>query len=173
MHKIRAADKIKLSKFVLLNTINEIKSGFMADIEIALVTGCFDIVHIGHARLLELAADSADIVIVGINSDDYIRRSPHKIGGPYVNEISRATLVASFSSVDLVTIFDESTPQELIHKIRPSVLVMGKEYEPKYLQGTLPAMREIEGIGARVIFAGWEDTEGISSSAIAQQIRSL
>ena len=172
MFQKHARAKLHVEQSQLLESLREIREKKGADARTALVTGCFDILHRGHVRLLEWAAELAEIVVVAVNSDDYVRRTQHKIGGPYVDQISRATLIASLASVDLVTIFDEDTPENVIKQTRPNILVMGREYERSYLEGTLPAMREIERIGATVRFGEWPDTQGVSSSAIAERIRS-
>ena len=167
----RARAKLHIEQPKFLSAIADQKKARGKDAKTALVTGCFDILHCGHVKLLELAAEYADVVIVAINSDDYIRRVPHKSGGPYVDEQSRATLVASLASVDLVTIFNEDTPESLIKLVQPNFLVMGQEYEPQFRDSTLPGLREIERTGGQVIFAEWQDTRGLSSSAIARRIR--
>jgi D-beta-D-heptose 7-phosphate kinase/D-beta-D-heptose 1-phosphate adenosyltransferase len=172
MFKKRAWAKLHLDQSAFLSAILDLKKRGGPSTRTAFVTGCFDILHRGHVRLLELAAESAEVVIVAVNSDDYVRRSPHKIGGPYVDQVSRATLIASLASVDVVTISDDNSPRKLIERIRPDILVMGKEYERRYRDRKLPGMREIERISAKVVFAEWEDTQGVSSSAIAQRIRS-
>ena len=136
---------------------------------ISLITGCFDILHRGHLKLIEHAAEKADIVVVAVNSDDYILRSPHKIGGPYLDEISRATLVASLECVDIVTVFDDDTPEFLISEIRPSLLVMGEEYKQQRDNGTLPGMNKIPDLTVDCI--GWDETRTLSSSAIAEKVR--
>ena len=138
---------------------------------ISFITGCFDILHRGHLELIEHAAEKSDIVVVAVNSDNYIRMSPHKVGGPYLDEISRATLIASLACTDIVTVFNDDTPEALISEIRPSLLVMGKEYEQMRDDGTLPGLNVIRQIGAQVDCVGSDETRSISSSSIAEKIR--
>jgi D-beta-D-heptose 7-phosphate kinase / D-beta-D-heptose 1-phosphate adenosyltransferase len=94
---------------------------------IAFTNGCFDLLHPGHVSLLEQAKRSADRLIVGLNSDDSIR----KLKGsdrPIQHEIARATVLSSLKFVDAVVIFSEDTPIDLIHALEPDVLVKGADY---------------------------------------------
>jgi D-beta-D-heptose 7-phosphate kinase / D-beta-D-heptose 1-phosphate adenosyltransferase len=138
----------------------------------SLVTGCFDILHTGHVLLLEHAAEISDIVIVAVNSDGYVRRrKPSKVDGPYLDEVSRATMVASLSAVSIVTIFDEDTPEGIIELIRPDVLVMGEEYQSHYDDGSLPGYEFIRRHNIQVVCRGFEQAKGLSSSNIASRIK--
>ena len=94
---------------------------------IAFTNGCFDLLHPGHVSLLDQAKRSADRLIVGLNSDDSIRRlkGPAR---PIQSEISRATVLSSLKFVDAVVIFAEDTPIELIRALEPEVLVKGADY---------------------------------------------
>jgi D-beta-D-heptose 7-phosphate kinase/D-beta-D-heptose 1-phosphate adenosyltransferase len=94
---------------------------------IAFTNGCFDLLHPGHVSLLDQAKRSADRLIVGLNSDDSIRRlkGPDR---PIQNEIARATVLSSLKFVDAVVIFSEDTPIELIYALEPDVLVKGADY---------------------------------------------
>lgn len=94
---------------------------------IVLANGCFDLLHVGHVRYLEAARTLGDILIVGINSDRQARalKGP---GRPLVPQNERAELVSSIRSVDLVTIFDEPTVEELIRAIRPDFHAKGTDY---------------------------------------------
>lgn len=166
----RARAKLHLNRADFLTACEKARSKSKS-CRVAFITGCFDILHRGHLRLFEHAAEIADVVVVAVNSDDYIRRSPHKIGGPYLDEESRATLIASLASVDIVTVFDEDTPDILISQIQPTVLVMGEEYKKQYQDGMLPGMDFIRNTSATVEFVGWDETRNMSSSAIAVKIR--
>lgn len=95
--------------------------------KIVFTNGCFDILHIGHIELLEYAKNLGDILIVGINSDDSIK----KIKGskrPITPAIDRKIILSSIKFVDFVVIFDEETPINLITEIRPDCLVKGSDY---------------------------------------------
>lgn len=89
--------------------------------------GCFDILHVGHIKLLQYARAQGDRLVVGLNSDDSIRRlkGPDR---PVFAQYSRAAVLRELRCVDAVHIFSEDTPLELIKLIQPSVLVKGREY---------------------------------------------
>ena len=94
---------------------------------IAFTNGCFDILHIGHVRYLKESKKTADILIVGLNSDASVK----KIKGdsrPINNEIERAELLAELNSVDFVVVFDENSPSDLIDEIKPNVYTKGADY---------------------------------------------
>jgi len=95
--------------------------------KVVFTNGCFDIIHPGHVRLLKEAAALGDILVVGINSDDSVRRLKGP-GRPVQDEKSRAEVLKALSAVDAVVIFDEDTPLEIIKKIKPDVLVKGAQY---------------------------------------------
>src|SRR5208282_5997821 len=104
---------------------------------IALVTGCFEILHAGHLAVSECVGKAADAVIVAVNSDSYLRRTKGR-QVTIVDEDARALLIASLQYTDPVIIFDEDTPEKLIELIDPNVLVMGQEYEQQYMDKMLP-----------------------------------
>ena len=102
---------------------------------IVFTNGCFDILHLGHVKYLEVAKSFGDILIVGLNADSSVR----KLKGPErpINpEYDRAYLLAALEVVDYVVIFDEETPYDLIKMISPDVLVKGGDYEGKAVVGT-------------------------------------
>jgi rfaE bifunctional protein nucleotidyltransferase chain/domain len=102
--------------------------------KIVFTNGCFDIVHLGHVVYLSKAKDLGDILIVGLNSDNSIRRIK-KPGRPITEEKSRSMMLASMLFVDAVVIFDEDTPYELIKLVQPDILVKGSDYKPEYIVG--------------------------------------
>src|ERR1700760_687694 len=85
---------------------------------ISFTNGCFDILHPGHIISLSEAAREADILVVGLNSDDSARRLKGA-GRPVLDEQSRATMLSALLMVDAVVIFEEDTPRELIDLIKP------------------------------------------------------
>lgn len=105
-----------------------------ADKKIVFTNGCFDILHVGHKRYLQEAAALGDILVIGVNSDDSVRRlkGPDR---PVNSEQDRAEILSALSFVDYVVIFDEDTPYELIKKIQPDVLVKGGDYKPEEVVG--------------------------------------
>jgi len=94
---------------------------------IVLANGCFDLFHVGHVRYLAGAKDLGDILVVGVNSDIQARALKGE-GRPVMPEEERAELVAGLRSVDLVTIFDEPTVEELIRALRPDFHAKGTDY---------------------------------------------
>jgi rfaE bifunctional protein nucleotidyltransferase chain/domain len=95
--------------------------------KIAFTNGCFDIIHLGHVDYLEKTAELADRLIVGVNTDDSVRRlkGPQR---PVQDQIARSRIMAGFEFVDLVILFDEDTPLALIEALVPDVLVKGNDY---------------------------------------------
>ncbi|MGE0719687.1 MAG: D-glycero-beta-D-manno-heptose-7-phosphate kinase [Alphaproteobacteria bacterium] len=94
---------------------------------IGFTNGCFDLLHPGHVALLKAARAACDRLVVGINSDDSVTRLKGA-GRPVQNEAARATVLSSLGDVDLVVIFAEDTPYNLIDALRPDVLVKGADY---------------------------------------------
>jgi D-beta-D-heptose 7-phosphate kinase / D-beta-D-heptose 1-phosphate adenosyltransferase len=111
--------------------VSELKN---KDKKIIFTNGCFDILHIGHIKYLEKSKSFGDILILGLNSDDSIRRLKGK-NRPINTQTDRAYIVASLEVVDYVVIFDEDTPFDLIKLIKPDVLVKGGDYEGKEVVG--------------------------------------
>lgn len=105
-----------------------------ADKKIVFTNGCFDILHVGHKRYLQKAAELGDLLIIGVNSDASVKRlkGPER---PINNENDRAEMVAALGFVDYVVVFDEDTPYELIRQIQPDVLVKGGDYKPDQVVG--------------------------------------
>ncbi|HLN07551.1 MAG TPA: D-glycero-beta-D-manno-heptose-7-phosphate kinase [Xanthobacteraceae bacterium] len=97
------------------------------DLRIGFTNGCFDILHPGHIKVLTEARAACDRLVVGLNSDASVVRLKGE-GRPIQNEQSRAVLLAALEAVDLVVVFTEDTPLELIRHVRPTVLVKGGDY---------------------------------------------
>ena len=102
--------------------------------KIVFTNGCFDILHIGHVKYLEKAKNFGDILIVGLNSDDSIKRLKGN-SRPINSQIDRAYILASLETVDYVVIFDKDTPYELISLLKPDILVKGSDYTGKEVAG--------------------------------------
>ncbi|RMF53658.1 MAG: D-glycero-beta-D-manno-heptose 1-phosphate adenylyltransferase [Bacteroidetes bacterium] len=102
--------------------------------KIVFTNGCFDILHLGHLTYLEEAAKLGDVLVVGLNSDESVRRlkGPSR---PVFPQEARARLLAALEFVEAVLIFEEETPLRLIEKIRPDVLVKGGDYTPETIVG--------------------------------------
>ncbi|NYZ14757.1 D-glycero-beta-D-manno-heptose-7-phosphate kinase [Azospirillum sp. RWY-5-1] len=101
---------------------------------VGFTNGCFDLLHPGHISLLTQARAACDVLVVGLNSDESVQRlkGPTR---PVQAETARATVLASLSSVDLVVIFGEDTPETLIRAVRPDVLVKGADYRVDQVVG--------------------------------------
>ena len=133
---------------------------------IVFTNGCFDILHYGHAYLLQFARNQGDFLVLGINSDASVQRlkGPTR---PYVEENQRAYMLSLYPFVDMVVIFDEDTPVNLISAIKPEILVKGGDYTPDTTVG-----REIvETYGGKVAIC--PRLEGLSTTEIAHKINSV
>ncbi|MDR2727199.1 MAG: adenylyltransferase/cytidyltransferase family protein, partial [Deltaproteobacteria bacterium] len=95
---------------------------------IVFTNGCYDILHPGHVDLLARARDLGDVLVLGLNSDDSVRRLEKGPDRPINPFAARAFVAAHLACVDLVTVFDEDTPLALIARIRPDVLVKGGDW---------------------------------------------
>jgi len=102
--------------------------------KIVWTNGCFDLIHLGHIDYLSKAKDCGDVLIVGVNSDESVKRIK-KAGRPITDENSRSVIVAAFHFVDAVVIFDENTPYEWIKFVQPDVLVKGSDYKAEEVVG--------------------------------------
>jgi D-beta-D-heptose 7-phosphate kinase/D-beta-D-heptose 1-phosphate adenosyltransferase len=102
--------------------------------DVVFTNGCFDLLHKGHLHLLEQAKNQGDYLIVGLNTDNSIRRlkgAPR----PVKSESDRAVLLDALEYVDDVVLFDEDTPLALIEALSPDVLVKGSDYDPSEVVG--------------------------------------
>ncbi|AXH09190.1 bifunctional heptose 7-phosphate kinase/heptose 1-phosphate adenyltransferase [Malaciobacter halophilus] len=103
--------------------------------KIVFTNGCFDILHKGHVSYLDVAKSFGDVLILGLNSDDSVKRLKGE-NRPINTQDDRAYIVSALECVDYVVIFDEDTPYELISKVQPDVLVKGADYEGKEVVGS-------------------------------------
>lgn len=121
-------------------------------LSIGFTNGCFDLIHPGHVSLLRQARAACDRLIVGLNSDDSVRRLKGA-DRPIQDQESRAAVLGSFADVDQVVIFEEDTPLALIEAIRPEVLVKGADYSlDQVVGGDL-----VRSYGGQVVLARLED----------------
>ncbi|MDD2495763.1 MAG: D-glycero-beta-D-manno-heptose 1-phosphate adenylyltransferase [Tissierellia bacterium] len=103
--------------------------------KIVFTNGCFDIIHSGHLYLLKEAKKMGDVLIVGLNSDDSIKRL--KGDKRPINNISeRIEILNSFDFIDYIVVFEEDSPLEIIKLVNPDILVKGSDYKDKYVIGT-------------------------------------
>lgn len=130
---------------------------------IVFTNGCFDILHIGHIDYLSRARKMGDILVVGLNSDSSVKRIKGK-GRPVNKELDRAKILASLYFVDYVVIFNESTPKELIKKLRPDVLVKGGDWKIKDIVGS-DIVRSYGGKVKRISFV-----KGYSTTSVIEKL---
>jgi rfaE bifunctional protein nucleotidyltransferase chain/domain len=101
---------------------------------IVFTNGCFDLLHLGHVDYLEKARQLGGMLVVGVNTDNSVRRYKGP-GRPLQNEHARARILAALQFVDVVVLFDEDTPLNLISLLRPDVLVKGNDYLAENIVG--------------------------------------
>lgn len=131
--------------------------------KVVFTNGCFDLLHLGHARLLRQAAALGDYLVVGLNSDASVRRLKGE-GRPLNPEDARAELLAGLECVDAVTLFGDDTPAALIESIVPDVLVKGGDYRPEEVVG-----REVvEAAGGRLVLI--PTVEGHSTTGLVRRM---
>lgn len=132
--------------------------------KIVFTNGCFDLVHVGHVLYLENAAQLGDILIVGLNSDDSVRR----LKGPKrpINDIlNRSHVLAALASVDAVIVFEEDTPYDIIKTIMPDILVKGGDWKPDQIVGSDLVLEH----GGQVLSLNFVD--GYSTTQIEAKIK--
>ena len=116
---------------------------------IAFANGCFDLLHVGHVRYLEAAAQEADLLVVAVNDDESARRLKGE-GRPILAGSDRAELVAALRCVDYVTLFSESTVEALLEAIRPDVHCKGTDYTVE----SVPERAIVAAYGGRTAIVG-------------------
>ncbi|HTF23507.1 MAG TPA: D-glycero-beta-D-manno-heptose 1-phosphate adenylyltransferase [Candidatus Limnocylindria bacterium] len=131
---------------------------------VVFTNGCFDLLHPGHIRSLELARELGDALVVGLNSDTSVRQLKGE-GRPVISALERAEILAALESVDAVVIFDDLTPREAIAGLLPDVLVKGGDWPGDRIVGR----EEVEAAGGRVVSI--PVVPGYSTTAILQKIR--
>jgi rfaE bifunctional protein nucleotidyltransferase chain/domain len=138
--------------------VDDLKS---AGQRVVFTNGCFDLLHPGHTRYLEEARKLGDVLIVAVNSDASVRaiKGP---GRPIFPAAERTELLAALAAVDYVTIFDDLTPQTVIARMLPNILVKGGDWGPNEIVGR----PEVEAAGGQVVSI--PVVPGYSTSAIIQ-----
>lgn len=131
-------DKLKLIKDKIIfkkeDAFNLLQTWRFKDEKIVFSNGCFDIIHRGHLEYLASAASMGNKMIIGLNSDSSTQRlkGPSR---PIIDEYSRALLLASLGFVDMVILFEEDTPYNLIDFVQPDILVKGSDYQAEDIVG--------------------------------------
>jgi D-beta-D-heptose 7-phosphate kinase/D-beta-D-heptose 1-phosphate adenosyltransferase len=131
---------------------------------VVFTNGVFDLLHPGHVDVLAAARAAGDALIVGVNSDDSVRRlkGPAR---PVRTAVERALVLGALESVDAVAVFEQDTPLELIIALRPDVIVKGGDYAPD----TVVGRREVESWGGSVKIIPL--TPGQSTTSIIERLR--
>jgi len=146
--------------------VQELKRHRKQKRKIVFTNGCFDVLHRGHVEYLEFCKLQGDVVVVGLNSDSSVKiiKGPKR---PINNQHDRAAVLAALEMVDYITVFDEPDPLNLIKKVKPDVLVKGRDWAQKGVVG-----REfVESYGGKVVLAPL--FEGKSSTATIKKIKAL
>jgi D-beta-D-heptose 7-phosphate kinase/D-beta-D-heptose 1-phosphate adenosyltransferase len=131
---------------------------------IVFANGCFDLIHRGHVALLNRAKALGDVLVVGVNSDDGVRRL--KGAGRPVNSLEdRVQVLSALSSVDCVVPFDEDTPERLIEALQPEIVVKGDDYT----RDRIPEADLVERLGGRLVLL--PAVEDVSTSDMIARIR--
>lgn len=132
---------------------------------VVFTNGVFDLLHPGHVRYLRAARSEGDALIVGVNSDRSVRsyKDPSR---PVMPEAERAEVIAALAVVDAAVIFDEDTPQDIIARLQPDVLVKGADWAADAIVGR----DTVEARGGRVV--RMPIAQGWATSAIIERIRS-
>jgi D-beta-D-heptose 7-phosphate kinase / D-beta-D-heptose 1-phosphate adenosyltransferase len=152
-------EKLALDPALLDERLNEWRR---AGLRVGFTNGCFDLLHPGHLKVLAEARAACDRLVVGLNSDASTRRLKGE-SRPIQDEHARAQILAALEAVDLVAIFDEDTPLELIRRVRPQVLVKGGDYTKEQVVG-----REIvEATGGEVVIV--ETLAGRSTTKLVER----
>lgn len=136
------------------------------DRKIVFTNGCFDILHKGHVTYLAQAAELGDNLIVGLNSDESVKKLHKGPGRPIQDQDSRALIMASLHHVSAVILFDEETPAELIKRVQPDVLVKGGDWKPEQIVG----YDTVKARGGEVVSIDY--LPGYSTTSIEQKIKS-
>lgn len=133
--------------------------------KIVFTNGCFDLLHLGHIDYLSKAKDLGDILIIGVNTDNSVRRLKGA-ARPITDENSRSVIIASLQLVNAVVLFDEDTPYDLIKQVQPDVLVKGSDYKPEDIVG----YDIVKTKGGEIVTIDYLD--GYSTSSVIEKVKS-
>lgn len=155
------------------NLLPKLNAARLKDNKIVFTNGCFDILHRGHTEYLAKARDLGGVLVIGLNTDNSVKRQNKSPERPINNQETRATILAALEFVDFVVLFDEDTPIELIKKIQPDILVKGADYDPnetnpsnkKYIVGS--DIVRAKGGHIKTI----ELTEGFSTTGLINKLK--
>jgi rfaE bifunctional protein nucleotidyltransferase chain/domain len=131
---------------------------------VVMANGCFDLIHVGHVRYLEGARAEGDLLLVAVNSDISVRglKGPDR---PVTPEAERVEILAAFSCVDYVFLFDDSTVDHILERLRPDVHAKGTDYTVE----NVPERETVRSYGGRVAIVG--DSKEHSSRELISRLR--
>ena len=132
--------------------------------KVVLANGCFDIIHVGHIRYLEEAAEHGDLLVVAVNDDDSTRRLKGE-GRPVMPAVERAEILSAMRFIDYVLIFQEDTVDGVLRELRPDVHAKGTDYTTE----TVPEIETAREIGCVTVITG--DPKDRSSREIISRLR--
>lgn len=132
--------------------------------ELVFTNGCFDVLHVGHVRYLSASRAFGKFQVIGLNSDQSVKRLKGP-GRPLNREEDRAEVLLGLRSVDAVVLFDEETPYELIKALKPRVLTKGGDYN----RNTIVGADLVEAGGGKVVVIPFE--EGYSTTGLVNKIK--
>lgn len=153
-----ARDKIKT-----LEELKEILEKFKAEGKTVVFTnGCFDLLHLGHIRYLEVARKMGDLLVVAINTDSSVRRlkGPER---PLKSQEERAEILASLEMVNYVVLFDEDTPSRILEILKPHIQVKGGDYRAE----EIPEYSLVKAYGGKVVIVPL--LEGYSTTSFLEK----
>jgi rfaE bifunctional protein nucleotidyltransferase chain/domain len=131
---------------------------------IAFANGCFDVLHVGHIRYLQGAANVADVLVVGVNGDGSVRALKGE-GRPVMPEDERAEIIAAIQGVGYVTVFHESSPSRLLQLLKPEFQAKGTDYTAD----SVPEAEVVHAYGGKVVIVG--DPKDHSTTAVLTKLR--
>jgi len=155
---------LNLSEKILNNTqlSEQTKNWKTAGKKIVFTNGCFDILHKGHLEILSTSASFGDILVVGINTDDSVKRLKGS-SRPINDEGFRSLMLASIQYIDTVLLFDEETPLNLITILMPDVLVKGGDYTVEQIVGADVVLKNGGEVKIVPIVKGYSTTKIVES----------
>jgi len=160
------APHVPINKIVDLEALEKLIAARRAEGQrVVFTNGCFDLLHAGHVSYLQQAAQMGDCLIIGLNSDQSVRRLNKGPERPIFCQEQRAAMLAALESVDYVCVFDESTPHTLLGALKPDVLVKGGTYSRHEIVG----WEIVEGYGGKVLPLGV--VPGMSTTSIVARLR--
>ncbi|HEX7457010.1 MAG TPA: D-glycero-beta-D-manno-heptose 1-phosphate adenylyltransferase [Ginsengibacter sp.] len=163
---MKQGNKINERIFSAEHLQSQIKWWRLINKTIAFTNGVFDILHEGHIKILSQAASFADVLIIGVNSDDSVKRLKGN-ERPINNQQSRSLILASLIMTDGVIVFDEDTPLNLIKSIMPDVLIKGGDYTSETIVGA----DEVISNGGKIEIIPLE--EGFSTTGIIEKMKKI